>query len=365
MQIISSPEDITWAGSPGEPHDFPDRTSNGARIDRMRAWIAHQPFVHRLLDVAIVGVFPGFGAYARFVAPHTVEVTEHDVPIVNLPRRLDGFRIVHLTDLHLGKNVPLEYLEQVMEIANRSRPDIAVLTGDYLQWDMGYIRSLAQILRRIEAPLGVFAVLGNHDYGLNSPGGPRLLDEATGRLVTAMESVGIRVLRNASSTLTFGEDRLHIVGVDDLWSGECDPESAFRGVPDDGAVVFLCHNPDGFGYNRRYRFDLMLSGHTHGAQVRLPVGVQLNVPVRDQRLLAGFYGRRGCWVYVNRGIGYIWKVRWNSAPEVACLTLRRERHPEERPGGFRRFRKYSRPGSGRNGFGARAVESLLGAINSL
>ncbi len=331
-----------WNGAPHEPHHFPDPTESRCRLDRVKAWMAGRPFVHRLLDVAILGAFPGVGAYARFFAPHLVEVTEHEVPVVNLSSALDGLRVVHLSDLHAGRNVPTRYLERCVEIANESSPDLVVLTGDYLQWDEGYIETLARLLDQLRAPLGVYAVLGNHDYGINSPSGPRLFDGATAGLVRAMESAGVRVLRNESTRVAVSGEPLFVVGVEDLWSGECDPEAAFRDVPPGTPVLFLCHNPDGFGYGERYRFDVMCSGHTHGGQVRLPISRQPGLPIRDRRLMAGVYGRRGSWVYVSRGLGYIWKVRLNSAPEIACLTLRRERYPGQSPKSYLRLRRHSR-----------------------
>jgi len=334
---------MIWAGAPHDPHEYPDRTRAQQRRDRVKAWIAHQPIVHRLLDVALVGALPGIGAYARFFAPHNIEITEHTVPITGLSPSLDGLRVVQLSDLHLGQNMPLSYIRHCIRLANRCRPDIVALTGDFLQWDPGYIEALADLLHDLEAPFGVYAVLGNHDYGLNSPNGHRMLDHATERLVGEMESVGVRVLRNESESVRVDGDDVWMIGVEDLWSGECDPVSAFAGVPDDATRVFLCHNPDGFGYGERYPFHLMLSGHTHGAQIRFPKTPAGLVPVRDPRLLAGFYGRRGSWLYVNRGLGYIWKVRLNSAPEISCHTLRPERFAGERPRSTRHHRERWRP----------------------
>lgn len=329
-------KDISWGGAPQEPHVFPSRSDARLRRDRFKAWVAHQPLVHRLLDVALVGGLPGLGAYARLVAPHAVEVTEHRVPIARLPEPLVGLRIVQLSDLHLGHNVPRPYVEHCFRLANACRPDIVVLTGDYLQWDAGYIEILAELLTTLEAPHGVVAVLGNHDYGLNSPGGTRMLDHATLHLVDAMSAAGVHVLRNAVHVVERAGATLAFVGVDDLWSGECDPDTAFRACPGAAPRIFLCHNPDGFGYRQRFAFDLMLSGHTHGAQVRVP-GSRHFMPVRDDRLFAGFYGHPGAWLFVNRGIGYVWRVRWNSAPEVSCHTLEREEEAA-RPQSYRRVR---------------------------
>lgn len=339
-------DDIFWNGAPHEPHVFPALSLREHRRDRIKAWLAHQPIVHRLLDLAVVGALPGLGAYARFVAPHTLEITEHIVPVKGLSSNLEGLRVAHLTDLHIGKSVPREFLEHCIDTTNRCHPDLVALTGDFLQWDPGYIEVLAHLVRRLDAPLGVYAVLGNHDYGLNSPGGARMLDHATGDLVAGLERAGVTVLRNGWDRLEVGGDALHVIGVDDLWSGECDPAGAFAGLPDQGPRLFLCHNPDGFGYHDRYRFDVMLSGHTHGAQVRIPGAanrLKALVPLRDPRFLAGFYGRPGAWVYVNRGLGYIWKFRLNSAPEIACHTLRRARGAGDRPVSYRRHRERWRP----------------------
>lgn len=339
-------DDIFWNGAPHEPHEFPLLTPREHRRDRIKAWLAHQPLVHRLLDLAVVGGLPGLGAYARFVAPHTLEITEHIVPVPKLPRSLEGLRVAHLTDLHLGKSVPGEFLEHCIHTTNACHPDLVALTGDFLQWDAGYIEVLTRLVRRLDAPFGVYAVLGNHDYGLNSPGGTRMLDHATGDLVAGLQRAGVTVLRNGWDEIRVGDEPLHVIGVDDLWSGECDPTTAFAGLPESGTRLFLCHNPDGFGYRDRYRFDVMLSGHTHGAQVRIPgtaAGLRGFVPLRDPRFLAGFYGRRGAWVYVNRGLGYIWKFRLNSAPEIACHTLRRETTAVDRPVSYRRHRERWRP----------------------
>ncbi len=337
-------DELTWDGAPHEPHEFPEQSAAERRRDRMKAWLAHQPLVHRLLDVALVGALPGIGAYARFFAPHTLEITEHMVPVVDLPHELDGLRIAHLTDLHAGRTVPIDFLARCMDVVASCRPDVIAVTGDFLQWDAGYVDVVADVVGRLDAPLGVFAVLGNHDYGLNSPQGIRFLDHATARLVSALEGRGVRVLRNAFETVRVGASALHVVGVEDLWSGECDAQGAFAQVPDEGTRLFLCHNPDGYGYRDRHRFELMLSGHTHGAQVRVPGSPRALLPVRDTRLLAGYYGRRGGWVYVNRGLGYIWRVRLNSAPEIACHTLRRELGPGDRPVSYRRHRERWRGG---------------------
>jgi hypothetical protein len=264
------------------------------------------------------------------------------VPIVDLPPALEGLRIAHLSDIHVGKNVPERFVARCFDLTSHAHPDLIVMTGDYLQWDAGYIDILGGLLSRLHAPLGIYAVLGNHDYGLNSPAGIRFLDHALERLVRVFSRSGIRVLRNESVTVRYQGEPLSIVGVEDLWSGECDPVSAFSNAHD-GARVFLCHNPDGYGYRERYRFDLMLSGHTHGAQVRLSPSQRALLPVRDPRLCAGYYGRRGGWVYVNRGLGYIWQVRFNSSPEIAFHTLRREASVVDRPISVRRQRERWRP----------------------
>jgi len=332
--------DIIWDGDTLEPHVYPAPTAAELRRDRMKAWLAHQPFVHRLLDVALLGALPGVGAYARFVAPHTVETTEHMVPVIDLPPALDGLRIAHLSDIHLGKNVPERFVSRSFELTMKSKPDLVVMTGDYLQWDPGYIDILGRLLANLHAPLGVYAVLGNHDYGLNSPAGVRFLDHAVERLVRTFAGAGVQVLRNESVVVSHHGEPLTVIGVDDLWSGECDPVSAFSGVSEKGPRIFLCHNPDGYGYrDRGYAFDVMLAGHTHGAQVRLSATPKALLPVRDARLCAGYYGRRGGWVYVNRGLGYIWQVRFNSAPEIAFHTLRREITPSDRPLSVRRRRE--------------------------
>lgn len=241
------------------------------------------------------------------------EVTETDIHIRRLGERYDGLRIVHLTDIHHSLYTPLEDVERAVKMTNHLQPDMIVLTGDYVTFSPTYIWPVAQVLGRLRARLGVFAVLGNHDFQVDA-------DEMT----RALEGHRIKVLRNSHFALASGRDRLWMVGVDDLWWSADDLEAAMRHVPPHDPKILLCHNPVGIHMAAEQRIDLVLSGHTHGGQVRLPVVGGLYTRSKlGKRFIAGWNRLDGTQIYVSRGIGKVLvPLRVNCPPEIACLNLR-------------------------------------------
>ncbi|MGH9377896.1 MAG: metallophosphoesterase, partial [Terriglobia bacterium] len=195
------------------------------------------------------------------------EITETQVSLPRLPAVDDGLRIVHLTDIHLGLFTSVEEVQRVVDLANLLDPDVVALTGDYVTFSPTYIWPVAQALSRLRARLGVFAVLGNHDFRVGA-------EEVT----RALRAYHIRVLRNASYALCPGDPvvkkhkvggsyrtgaTLWIAGVDDPWVGVADLGKALQPIPPRDPKILLCHNPETIGEAARRGVDLMLSGHTH------------------------------------------------------------------------------------------------------
>jgi uncharacterized protein len=241
------------------------------------------------------------------------EITETDIHIRRLSAAHEGLRIVHLTDIHHSIYTPLEDVERAVKMANRLQPDLVALTGDYVTFSPAYIWPVAQVLGRLRARLGVFAVLGNHDFQVDA-------DEMT----RALEAHQVRVLRNSNVALDSGPDRLWLVGIDDLWWDADDLEAAMRRVPARDPKILLCHNPMGVRMAAERHIDLVLSGHTHGGQVRLPVvGALYTRSKLGKRFIAGWNRLDGTQIYVSRGIGKVLlPVRVGCPPEIACLNLR-------------------------------------------
>jgi hypothetical protein len=264
----------------------------------------------------------GVGGYTWGVEPFWLEVVRRDLPVVGLPPALDGARLAHLSDLHVGPRVRDDYLVDALRHTGSLRPDFVVVTGDLIthheaRGDATY-RQLRGVLGHLpRGRLGTVAVLGNHDYGTAAAGWRDLAVAA--RVQAELERAGARVLRNEAVAVA----GLDFVGVEDLWSGRADARRAFERRSSRAAVA-LCHNPDGadelaWGDHRGW----ILAGHTHGGQCKPPFLPPPLLPVRNRRYAAGAVGAPGGrTLYISRGLGYWLHVRFNVRPEVTLFTLR-------------------------------------------
>ena len=234
------------------------------------------PRVTRRRFLGMLGGAAVLGLYTWRVEPHWVEVVHRDMPIPNLPDPLVGKTLVQLSDLHVGPSVDSAFLERSLRLVNEMEPDLVCITGDFMTCDRGeQIDEVARVVGSLAVPpMGCFAVLGNHDYGIHS----RQSDVAD-RLVSRLAELGIETLRN-SSRMT---DGLRIIGLDDLWSRRFDAKPVAADLASPTPSVVLCHNPDGADLYpfANYR-GWMLSGHTHGGQCKPPFLPAPIVPVRNK-----------------------------------------------------------------------------------
>lgn len=273
------------------------------------------------LTLAAGGVVHAWGRGSR-----RVRVSRVTVPVRGLPPVWTGLRIAHLTDLHRSRYVSAEYLTDCVARVNALEPDLIAVTGDYLTHArstrgrvvygeedaaLDLAADCARILGRTRARHGVFASLGNHDHWFDA------------ELVTrALEAEGIPVLRNAARLVRVRGELLPVVGLGDLWTEGVDVARAFAGIEAPVAVV-LMHNPDTFEHWSRPGAAVILSGHTHGGQVNLPVIGPPIVPSRyGAKYAQGLFRRGDAHLYVNRGVGLIYPpVRFNCPPEIALIEL--------------------------------------------
>jgi predicted MPP superfamily phosphohydrolase len=262
-------------------------------------------------------------SYGRKVEPTWLEANRIHLPIRGLPQSLAGLRIGHLTDFHGGHHLPARYLAEVVERTLAHQPDLIALTGDFVHKGYQHVKDVARALSRLGAPLGVFAVLGNHDFSVRNALGLRRHRSLHQAVADALGEHGIRVLRNESQVVHRAGSLLQVAGIDDLWSGECDPAAALRGLCPNSPRLVLAHNPLTVEHLAGERCDLMLSGHTHGGQVNWPGVGRLFIGKNARRLPAGLCHHAGTPVYVNKGVGYGWRFRFNVRPEVAVFTLNR------------------------------------------
>lgn len=284
---------------------------------------ARSPLAHRVLSAFLLIGLPGIGAYAHLIEPTWLRIKRLTLPLPNLPASLDGFRLVHLSDLHMGSEVPSWFLRRVIETVQRLAPDLIVLTGDFVHTCPENVDDLTVLLSKLCAPAGVFAVLGNHDYAVNYPGDAGLpgVEEM---VVTALERAGIVVLRNDWVPITIGRSRFTLAGLDELWSGRA-RTAPLQTIPSALSRIVLCHNPEIVQFLPENSFDLLLCGHTHGGQVRIPPFPPLVTATADRRFWGGLTAHGRGWVFVSRGVGYTWRVRFASRPECVEITLTGQR----------------------------------------
>jgi predicted MPP superfamily phosphohydrolase len=263
--------------------------------------------------------------YSSEIERHWTEVTHLDVSLAGLPQAFDGMRIAQLSDIHLDNLTEPFYLRHVVHKVNQMKPEAVFLTGDYVSEGLtstAFARKAAwqcaSILNELECG-NRYAVLGNHDVAV----GEREVTEA-------LRGHGITVLRNASLPIERAGGRFWLAGIDDPVWGRPYPDvaipPAIRNVPNE-PLVLLCHAPD---YADDLLADpvgksigLMLSGHTHGGQVRLPILGALELPSLGKKYVEGLFRLAGMQLYVNRGIGTIGlPFRFNCPPEITMFTLR-------------------------------------------
>jgi len=240
----------------------------------------------------------------------TLSLEEIEVSIGRLPKKLDGFRIVHLSDLHHSTFTSLDHIINAVNTANSLKPDMAVLTGDYVSHDASYIEPVARALGKLESEFGSFACLGNHDHWTD----PELVAKA-------LENAGITVLTNRGLRVEAYGASFWLGGVDDHMVGKVDLAAALRGSFPDEVKLLLAHNPIIFRQTVRAGVDLTFSGHTHGGQVKVRDPEKRILPRR--KLSSGLHKRKDSQIYITRGIGtVVLPVRFQCPPEVSLITLR-------------------------------------------
>ena len=282
--------------------------SSGYRVARQ-----HERLVS--LGAAAATALGTLAIYSHSIEPFWLEVTHPTFTLAVLPSALDGLVIAHLTDFHLRRDWDCrDAAAQAIAACNAARPDVAVLTGDYLSWRWG-INGLVRLLKKLDVR-PAYAVLGNHDCH-HGPSYRHALGQA-------FESVGVILLNNRAVAFERDGARLWIVGVGDGYSGHDRLDEALRGLCDDDRPrVLLTHYPDIVIGQPAGLVDLALAGHSHGAQIQLPLISTAALRNSDTVFASGLYSVHGLPLYVNRGLGTSGhRVRFLARPELALITLR-------------------------------------------
>jgi len=271
-----------------------------------------------LFSLAGLG-FGGMG-YVRFIEPRWLELTRTTVRLP-APHLDEPVRLLHFSDFHLSDVVPLDFIRRAIDIGLRTRPDLICITGDFITGRLEDAGGYRAALRRLAEFAPTFASLGNHDGGAWARFRDGYADcDVVKRL---LEESGVVCLRNQAETLSIGKQPIHLVGMGDLWASDFRPAPAFARLPEErtGPTIVLSHNPDTKSALQRYRWEMMLSGHTHGGQLYLPLIGAPFAPVEDRRFVEGLHSWEGRQLYITRGVGNVLGLRFNCRPEVSLLEL--------------------------------------------
>lgn len=258
---------------------------------------------------------PGATAtYARYAEPKWIEIKKISISLPRLPEVFKGIKIVQFSDIHLGFHFSLAELQALVDRVNGLQPDLICFTGDLVDYAVGSdAEDYRKMLSQLKAPLGKYAVLGNHDYY----GDVKDVGEV-------LVGAGFDVLTNRNHAIMKNGSKLWVAGIDDMWEGKPDLAKALANIPASQFVLLLSHAPDFADVALEKSVDLQLSGHSHGGQVRLPGYGPITVPKYGQKYPAGHYslGNGKLQLYTNRGIGVsMLPVRMFCRPEITVFTL--------------------------------------------
>jgi predicted MPP superfamily phosphohydrolase len=286
----------------------------GRGVAALAGVLPKDPERRLLLARVIAGVIAGGASLVGLAGIVNVargfDVKRVRIPLAKLPKSASGYRIVQLTDIHIGPTIGRAFLESVVREANALDADMIVITGDLVDGSVQQLGALVEPLRDLRARDGVFFVTGNHEYYSGA-------DE----WIAHLKTLGVRVLRNERVSI---RDAFDLAGVDDHSAARMlphhgqDVEGALRGRDVSRAVVLLAHQPKAVSEARAHGVDLQLSGHVHGGQV-----VPFNwIALLDQPFLRGLHRVSDTWLYVSEGTGY-WgpPMRVGSSAEVTHIEL--------------------------------------------
>lgn len=255
--------------------------------------------------------------YAHFFEAEWLQKSFLTVPLSDGTK--PPVQLLHLSDLHASPVVSLRYIQKAVELGLKWKPDLICVTGDFITGQFKDLSGYVEVLRLLSRSAPTFASLGNHDGGrwAGEDGGYA----SVAWITELLSKSGIELLHNQGTTTRVAGRDFNLVGLGDLWAEDFDAQRGFAQRPG-GETILLSHNPDTKEHLGIFDWHLMLSGHTHGGQLRVPwVGATPFAPVRDKRFVAGLHRWKERWIHITKGIGSVFGMRINCPPEVSFLTL--------------------------------------------
>lgn len=301
--------------------------------------------------LSIVGIWP------RFIEPYLLQSNTHVLSIHNLPDDLKDLHIVQLSDLHITPNLPDSYLKKLSDTVASMHPDLIVFTGDFLCYSrLESPERLKKFLNSFSAKYGCFAIYGNHDYSsvvtltpygeykvstsqegsvlqgirrlLSTPSTPFTIGESVRKiglhkeLTSLLQDTPFTLLHNDSHLIPIKNSYLNVVGLGEYTLGKSLPDIAFKNYNRDYPGLILTHNPDSLKLILDHPGDLILCGHTHGAQINIPWVRDRIMLMENKEFVRGLYRKEDKWIYVSRGVGSTVTFRLGSRPEIPVFILK-------------------------------------------
>ena len=281
-------------------------------MEQLRVW---RPSRRRLLQCGLAASLTALAGttYTTLIEPVWIDVTHVPLTLPRLAPAFCGYRVAQISDIHMGDWTTPQRFRDVIRMVNGGTPDLIAITGDFMtRHAERQASNLVRGLRQLRARDGVVAVLGNHDYWSNSQVISNILVQS-----------GVRELANRVWTIERGTAQLHVAGIDDIWEERDRLDLVLDALPRDGSAVLLAHEPDFAETSAASgRFDLQISGHSHGGQIATPFVGPVHVPYLSRRYPTGRYQVGEMIQYTNRGVGMIRPyVRLNCRPEITIFHL--------------------------------------------
>ena len=252
--------------------------------------------------------------YVYKIEPIWFEIVPINLKITNLPKTFEGFKIVHISDLHADDSMNKKKLTKIVQLIDRQHPDIIAITGDFItkKTDAATTALLETTLSKLSPQEKTVAVLGNHDHWSNP-----------NHIRNILHNSNILDISNSIYTLEREQDKLNIAGVDDYWLKKSRLDLVLQKLPSDSVAILLAHEPDFADISSaQNRFALQLSGHSHGGQVKIPFRKPPVLPPYAKKYPSGFYQVGNMIQYTNRGLGMVKPlIRFNCRPEITVFTL--------------------------------------------
>jgi predicted MPP superfamily phosphohydrolase len=267
-----------------------------------------------ILDTFLVGM--GGSIYSTFIEPLWFDIVEVSIPASRLPKAFSGFRVLQISDIHAGEQFMPGHLGEIVQKILELKPDIVLITGDFVYSSPAMtdeiLNTTGELLSQISTSIPTFAVMGNHDHWWD-----------VARVREMLANADVKELANDFFTIQKDEAMLHICGVDDLYEHKSDLAPILSALPEEGCAILMAHEPD-FADRSSIsgRFDLQVSGHSHGGQVVIPFIGPIVLPNYGRKYPSGPYKVGNMHQYTNRGLGMVFPyVRFLCRPEITVFKL--------------------------------------------